>query len=161
MDPGAGAALVETVIEDPRWEALGVGALAERAARAALAAAGGDPDGSEISLLATGDARVAALNAAFRGKAAPTNVLSFPSGEGPALPGAPRFLGDLALAFETCMREAAAAGLAPADHVTHLVVHGVLHLAGRDHGTDPEAAAMEALETKILASLGVANPYRG
>ena len=78
-------------------------------------------------------ARIAALNADFRGKPAPTNVLSWPSGEGPAAPGEPRFLGDLALAWETCLAEAEAAGIAPADHVTHLVVHGVLHLVGYDH----------------------------
>ncbi len=155
------APLVEVVIEDPRWEALDLPALAERAARAALAAAGGDPEGSEIGLLGADDARIAALNAAFRGKAAPTNVLSWPSGEGPAAPGEARFLGDLALAWETCRAEAEAAGIAPADHVTHLVVHGVLHLLGHDHADDAEAEAMEALETKILASLGVANPYRG
>ncbi|MBA3324201.1 MAG: rRNA maturation RNase YbeY [Rhodobacteraceae bacterium] len=158
MDPDA-APLVDAVIEDPRWETLDVGALAERAARAALAAAGGDLDGSEIGLLAADDARVATLNAAFRGKHAPTNVLSWPA-SGPAAPGEARFLGNLALAWDTCMREAAAAGIAPADHVTHLVVHGVLHLVGRDHAGDAEAAAMEALEAKILASLGVANPYR-
>lgn len=155
------APLVEVVVEDPRWEALDLAALAERAARAALAATGGDPDRSEISLLGADDARIAALNAAFRGKAAPTNVLSWPSGEGPAAPGEARFLGDLALAWETCRAEAEAAGIAPADHVTHLVVHGVLHLLGHDHADDAEAEAMEALETKILASLGVANPYRG
>jgi len=151
-------ALVETVVEDPRWGALGVEALAERAARAAVAAAGVDPDGCEIALLAADDARVAALNAAFRGKAAATNVLSWPSGE-TAAPGEARFLGDMALAYETCLAEAAATGVPPADHVTHLVVHGVLHLLGHDHETDAEAEAMEALETKVLASLGVANPY--
>ncbi len=152
--------LVEVLIEDPRWEALGVGALAERAARAALEAVGVDPAAAEISLLAADDGRIAALNADFRGKPAPTNVLSWPSGEGPAAPGEPRFLGDLALAWETCRAEAEAAGIAPADHVTHLIVHGVLHLVGHDHAEDAEAEAMEALETLILASLGVANPYR-
>lgn len=152
--------LVDLVIEDPRWDALGLEALAERAARAALLAVGGDPDGSEISLLGADDARIAALNAEFRGKPTPTNVLSWPSGEGPAAPGEARFLGDLALGYDTCLAEAAAAGLAPADHVAHLVVHGVLHLVGHDHEDDAEAEEMEALETKILASLGVANPYR-
>lgn len=152
--------LVDVVIEDARWEALGLEALAERAARAALAAAGEDPDAGEISLLAADDARVAELNAAFRGKSAPTNVLSWPAEAAPAAPGEPRFWGDLALAYDTCLREAAAAGLEPADHVAHLVVHGALHLLGHDHEDDAEAEAMEALETKILASLGVANPYK-
>lgn len=156
--PDAPAALVDSVIEDPRWEALGLAALAERAAQAALAAAGVAPEGCEISLLGADDARMAALNAAFRGKAGPTNVLSWPSEEA-AAPGAARFLGDLALGWETCMAEAAAAGIAPADHVTHLVAHGVLHLLGHDHGAEAEAEAMEALERKTLASLGVADPY--
>ncbi len=150
---------VEVVVEDGRWRDLGIEALADRAARAVLAELGQDPDGVEISLLAADDARIAALNAAFRGKAEPTNVLSWPCLE-PAFPGEARFIGDLALAFETCAREAAGAGGDPGDHVTHLVVHGVLHLFGHDHQDDGEAGVMEALETKILASLGVANPYR-
>ena len=95
-----------------------------------------------------------------------TNVLSWPAFAGgapeepPGLPGeGPLFLGDLALAYETCLREAEAAGVPLADHVAHLVVHGVLHLLGHDHADDAEAEAMEDLETKVLASLGVANPY--
>lgn len=154
-------ALVDAVIEEPRWKTIGLEALAERAARAALEAAGIAADACEISLLAADDARIRALNAAFRGKDAPTNVLSWPSGEGEdeAPPGARRFLGDIALAYETCLREAEDAGIAPANHVGHLVVHGVLHLLGMDHVTEPEAEAMEALETKILARLGIANPY--
>jgi probable rRNA maturation factor len=152
--------LVETAVEDPRWEPLGIAALAERAARAALEGAGVDPAGCEIGLLAAGDARIAALNAAFRGAAGATNVLSWPAAEGPSAPGEPRFLGDLALAWETCAAEAATAGVALADHVTHLVAHGTLHLLGFDHADDAGAAAMEALETNVLARLGVADPYR-
>jgi probable rRNA maturation factor len=157
--PDGAEPLVEAAIEDPRWLALGLPALAERAARAALAAAGLDPERCEIGLLAADDARIAALNAAFRARAGPTNVLSWPSGAVPSAPGERRFLGDLALAWETCAAEAEAAGVAPADHVTHLIVHGVLHLLGRDHADAGEAAAMEAEESKILASLGVADPY--
>jgi probable rRNA maturation factor len=153
--------LVETVLDDPRWAALGLEALAERAARAALESAGVDPEGCEISLLGADDARMAELNAAFRDKAKATNVLSWPSGETEADPDGARFLGDVALAWETCMAEAEAGGIAPADHVTHLVAHGVLHLLGFDHELEAEADAMEALETKILARLGVADPYRG
>ena len=152
--------LVETLIEDPRWQALGIAALSERAARAALVVAELAPEVCEISLLAADDARIAALNATFRGEAGATNVLSWPSDDGPTAPHEARFLGNLALAYETCLAEAEAAGIAPADHVAHLVTHGVLHLLGHDHDDDDEAAAMEALETKILASLGVADPYK-
>lgn len=157
--------VVEAVVEDTRWEEAGIEALAERAARATLAAVGRDPDAHEIGLLACDDARIAVLNTEFRGKVAATNVLSWPAfattvPEPPGLPGeGPLFLGDLAIAYETCAREASEAGLTLGDHATHLVVHGVLHLLGLDHEEDAEAEAMEALETKILASLGVANPY--
>jgi probable rRNA maturation factor len=160
------AELVEVVVEDPRWSEAGVEAVAERAAAAALTAAGRDPELHEIGLLACDDARIAALNAEFRGKPTPTNVLSWPAFAGqapeepPGLPGeGPLFLGDLALAYDTCLREAEAAGVPLADHVAHLVVHGVLHLLGHDHGDDAEAEAMEDLESKVLARLGVANPY--
>lgn len=161
--PGAGPPgpiLVEAVVEDPRWEALGIAPLAERSARAALLATGYDPDRHEIGLLACDDARIAALNADFRGKHAPTNVLSWPSGEEEPAPGeGRRFLGDIAIAYETCAAEAAAAGISLANHAAHLVVHGVLHLLGHDHADDAEAEAMEALETNVLATLGIANPY--
>ena len=157
--------LVEALVDDPRWEAIGIADLAERAARATLAATGRDAYDHEISLLACDDARIAALNTEFRDKPQPTNVLSWPAFEvelpdPPGLPGeGPLFLGDLALGYETCAREAEAAGISLTDHATHLVVHGVLHLLGLDHDQDAEAEAMETLETKILASIGVANPY--
>jgi probable rRNA maturation factor len=152
--------LVEAVIEDARWEAVGLEALAERAARAALRAEGVDPSARSIGLLGCDDARIAALNAEFRGKASATNVLSWPPrGADHPIPGEPESVGDLALSYDTCAREAAEAGLSLGDHATHLLVHGVLHLLGRDHADDAEAAEMQRLETKILASLGVADPY--
>jgi probable rRNA maturation factor len=152
-----GLSLVDLVIEDARWQDAGLEAIAERAARAAVAGTGRDPDDCEISLLACDDARIAALNGEFRGKMKATNVLSWPAG---VIPGAERdFLGDLAMAYETCAREADVAGITLAGHAAHLVVHGVLHLVGRDHQNDRQADAMEALETKILAQLGIANPY--
>jgi probable rRNA maturation factor len=151
--------LVEAVVEDSRWRTMAISELATRAANAALQAVGLDPEDCEISLLAADDARIAELNATFRGKPAPTNVLSWPSGEKPRA-GEPRFLGDIALAYDTCLREAEARGVDPADHVTHLVAHGVLHLVGYDHETDAEADVMEALETKILERLGLPDPYR-
>lgn len=155
-------ALVDPVIEDARWTEAGLGPLAERAARAALLAAGLDPDRHELSLLGCDDARIAGLNAEFRGKPAPTNILSWPAFDGPAPApeqDEPVFLGDLAIAYETCAAEAAAAGIPLGDHATHLVVHGVLHLLGYDHEMEDEADAMEAFETKILASMGLRNPY--
>lgn len=157
--------LVELVLDDARWEAAGLEAIAERAAQAALATLGLPPENCEISLLAASDSQIAALNLAFRGKSAPTNVLSWPAFN-LAMPGRlsvsedpPVFLGDLALAFETCAREAEEAGIVLADHAAHLVVHGVLHLLGYDHSEDKEAEVMEAIEVKALASIGVADPY--
>ena len=164
--------LVETVIEDARWEAFGLSVLAERAGRAALAGLELAAGGFVVSLLACDDVRIAGLNADFRGKPQPTNVLSWPSqdraaefaGEVPELPKGgssedPESLGDIAIAWETCAREAGEQGKAMSDHVTHLIVHATLHLLGYDHIEDEDAALMEALEVRILASLGVSDPY--
>lgn len=164
--------LVETVIEDARWEAFGLAALAERAGRAVLSALDLPPDGFAISLMGCDDARIAVLNADFRGKPTPTNVLSWPAeergaefvGEAPDLPEPgedddPEPLGDIAIAWETCAREAEEQGKPVTDHVTHLIVHGILHLLGYDHIEDEDAALMEGLEVRILASLGVSDPY--
>ncbi|WP_431300782.1 rRNA maturation RNase YbeY [Tabrizicola sp. BL-A-41-H6] len=166
------AELVDMVVEDPRWEALGLAALAERASAATLTALGLPAEGFEISLLAADDARIAGLNADFRGKPTPTNVLSWPSeergpdqpGEAPDLPkpgtvDAPEVLGDIALAWETCAAEAVAQDKAMADHVTHLVVHAVLHLLGHDHVEEADARLMEGREVQILATLGISDPY--
>ena len=164
--------LVETVIEDGRWDSLGLPLLADRAARAALIGAGMALDGFQLVVMGGDDTRIAGLNADFRGKPQPTNVLSWPSEDrAPDSPGAPphppapgsvedpESLGDIALAWETCAAEAAAQGKPMTDHVTHLVVHGVLHLLGYDHVEDADAALMEALEVRILATLGVSDPY--
>jgi probable rRNA maturation factor len=157
--------IVETVIEDARWQAAGLGTLAETAAAAVLARLGLGA-GCEIALLACDDARIAVLNGDFRDKPQPTNVLSWPAADlAPAAPGgvpdlpAPGELGDIAIAWETCTREAADQGKAFDAHVTHLLVHGVLHLLGYDHIDARDAARMEALEVEILANLGIADPY--
>lgn len=147
--------------------------LAEQAAEALCAEAPElDSERLCVSLLFTSDAEVHTLNREWRAKDKPTNVLSFPmmtraellaldgrsaGGNGKA---APEMLGDIALAHETCEREAAEKGIPLRDHAAHLIVHGLLHLAGHDHDTGPEdAVAMEALEIKALARMGIANPY--
>ena len=117
------------------------------------------------SLLFTVDEEVQVLNREWRTKDKPTNVLSFPMltrAELIALTpqSGPELLGDVALAFETCTREAAEKGVGLKDHTAHLIVHGLLHLAGHDHEAgEAEAAAMEALEIKALAQMGIADPY--
>lgn len=161
--------LTEIVTEDDRWRAAGLEDLAERAAVATLSHLGLDPGAWEIGILACDDARIAVLNAEFRGKPLPTNVLSWPSAErGAAVPGVPPEppvpepdgeLGDIAIAWETCLREAQDSGKPLADHVTHLIVHAVLHLLGYDHLSDRDATLMETTEVAILGKLGVADPY--
>ena len=119
----------------------------------------------EVAVRLTDDAEVHALNRDFRGKDKPTNVLSFPQVQDDLLESLANsddgeiLLGDIVLARETCAREAEEKGVSLADHATHLIVHGALHLVGYDHMDDAAAGAMEALEVKALASLGIANPY--
>ncbi|MGB8623081.1 MAG: rRNA maturation RNase YbeY [Paracoccaceae bacterium] len=164
--------LVETLVEDARWDGVGLPALAERACRATLSHLDLPPGGFEISLLGCDDARIAVLNADFRDKPTPTNVLSWPDRDLAAgidghvpdrpEPGAeamPRELGDIAIAWETCAREAEAQDKPMADHVTHLLVHGCLHLLGYDHIRPRDAVLMEGIEVEILARLGIADPY--
>jgi len=146
--------MIEVVVEEPAWRISepDVEDLARSAAAAALAREG---KRASVVILLADDDRLAALNAAFRGKTGPTNVLSFPAadfGDGR--------LGDVALAYGVCLREASAQGKTLADHLRHLAAHGVLHLLGYDHETETEAEAMEAREREILAALGVADPYR-
>ena len=144
--------MIEVEIEDAAWTSAlpDAAAVAERAATAALGTVEGD-----VVVLLTDDAAVQDLNARFRDRDRPTNVLSFPAADSAA-----PHLGDLVLAFGVCAAEAAAQGKPLADHLSHLTVHGVLHLLGRDHEADGEAEEMEAEERSILASLGVADPYR-
>lgn len=162
---------VETLTEDPRW-AETLPDLADRAIGMALTHMGLTPKSVEIAVLGCDDARIAALNADFRGKPQPTNVLSWPAFDlAPEVPGmrpepvrvapkeVPLFLGDIALAYETCTREADAAGKPLADHATHLLVHATLHLLGYDHIRVTDAAIMEAEEIKILGKMGLKDPY--
>ncbi len=153
---------VDVIVATPTWtRALrNAASVCRRAADAALAAAG--PKSSvEISILLTSDPAIRKLNATFRGKDKPTNVLSFPTdaSDAPGIKGAPRALGDIAVAYGVLKREANAENKTLTAHLSHLVVHGVLHLLGYDHERDKDAATMERLEKKILARLGISDPY--
>ena len=166
---------VEVAVEDARWTAaLGAPeATAAEGAAMALAAAGVAPDGLAVSVLLASDATVADLNARFRGRAGPTNVLSFPvedlsperPGDAPRPPnrespdGEPVPLGDLALAYGVCAAEAEAAGLPLRTHVLHLALHGALHLLGFDHVREADAARMERLESEAMLAAGLPDPY--
>lgn len=153
---------VHVVVENADWELIaGLEAAITQAARHAFLAGGAPPAPSARATVALlSDAEVRALNAQFRGKDKATNVLSFPAGwPAEAALGTIKELGDIALAYETMVGEARESGIALLDHVRHLVVHGVLHLLGHDHETESDAELMEALETRILAELGVADPY--
>jgi probable rRNA maturation factor len=134
--------------------------LATHAIGAALLQSGVDVAAdSELSIVFTGDDHIQDLNRMFRGKDKPTNVLSFPAAPAFGGEGAPSPLGDLVIAQETVAREAVDQGLTFDDHLTHMIVHGFLHLLGYDHENDAEAVVMERLETAILAGIGVADPY--
>ena len=165
-DPGA--ALVAGVssvgvpirVADPAWSAAGdVRATVRRAARAVMCDLA-EPGPVEISVLLTGDAEVRVLNRDYRKVDSATNVLAFASDEPPPAPGIPRLLGDVVLAFGTVSREAEERNLDLFHHLAHLVVHGVLHLLGYDHLAAADAEAMERAEIRILATLGIEDPYR-
>ncbi|MEM9782429.1 MAG: rRNA maturation RNase YbeY [Pseudomonadota bacterium] len=158
------------MIEDAAWHAAlpDITTVAGVAVRAALAGADVSTAGREITVLACDDTRIAELNATFRGKTAPTNVLSWPTfdlapgapgGRPPQPPVAEGPLGDIAIALGTTAREAENAGIALKDHCLHLILHATLHLLGYDHQTDTDAALMERIETDALASLGLPDPY--
>jgi len=163
--------MLDIAIEaDPEWDSSsGWDSLVRRAAEAAIAESAfpqlaSSPRAIELSVRLTGDDEVRALNAEWRGKDKPTNVLSFPQmeaeqiamaeAEGPEL-----MLGDLVLAREVCQREAAEKAIPLEDHASHLVVHGTLHLLGYDHHDDDSADDMESREVRALARLGIADPY--
>lgn len=156
--PEAGLAL-DISIECEGWSAAvsDPEKLCLDAASAALAALEDVPGRPALSILLSDDTMIATLNSQFRGKNGPTNVLSFPAGD--TYPDGLVMLGDIAVAFETVEREADAGGITIADHLSHMIIHGTLHLLGFDHETDGEAEEMENLETSILSGLGVADPY--
>jgi probable rRNA maturation factor len=143
---------ITLLVDDPGWrKPRGLVTNLRRAAEAALAAARLKGD---VTVLLSNDARLKSLNCDFRGKNKPTNVLSFPAD------GHDGYRGDIAIAYGVAAREAKASGKTLTDHAAHLVVHGVLHLAGFDHETPRDAQVMEPLEVKILKKLGIADPYQ-
>jgi probable rRNA maturation factor len=146
---------ITLLVDDPAWRKVrGLNARLKRAAGAALKAAGFKGK-SALTVLLSSDERLRQLNRDFRGRDKPTNVLSFPADKT-----RDGYRGDIAIAYGVTREEARAAGKRFADHVSHLVVHGVLHLAGYDHEKKRDAEIMEPLETKILKTLGIADPYR-
>ncbi len=165
--------VIETILEDDRWHALGLDALAQSACTATLTHLNLKPNAFEISLLGCNDTKIATLNQDFRAKPTPTNVLSWPAAElGPDQPGQaphaqpsgtaemPEELGDIAISYDTCAKEAAQAGHDIDAHVLHLLVHGTLHLLGYDHISSQDADLMEGIEVQILATLGQPDPYK-
>ena len=155
---------VDIAIPDARWNGVdqALGKAVEAAVRATIGHAGLDIGDAEISVVLGDDALVQGLNRDFRATDRPTNVLSFALTEGdpdPAATGGPVMLGDVVLAFDTVAREAREQSKSQRDHALHLVVHGVLHLMGYDHGSEAEARDMERMEQRVLADLGIADPY--
>lgn len=164
--------MIDILIDADQWQGVPLADLAEGAMAATLRRLNVSPDPVSVSILACDDARIAGLNDAFRDKPGPTNVLSWPAedlaaevaGKSPLMP-TPDFdgsmeLGDIAIAYETCAREARELGKSLDDHVIHLLVHGILHLFGYDHIRDRDATLMQGLETEILGKLGLDDPYR-
>jgi probable rRNA maturation factor len=148
---------------DERWNSIeGLEGLIPALVAATLLESGLSPESRAVSVALLSGTEVRALNKAFRGKDSDTNVLSFPAAPvPPSRPthAGPIFLGDVALSFETVTEEASAQNKTVSDHAAHLVVHGVLHLAGLDHGSDADAEHMEAAERVILGKFGIPDPY--
>jgi len=144
---------IDIAIEDPKWKKISAPVRA-RMKRAVLAALEREKAKGSLTILLGSDTRLKELNALFRGKNKPTNVLSFPADEN-----ADDYLGDVAIAYGVVKHEADESGKRFADHLAHLAVHGTLHLLGHDHEKPKEAARMEGLEREILAEFGIADPY--
>ena len=161
MSGGKGP-VIDIAIEAGSWNTQDDEAVVSRAIEMAAGMSRHDVAGAELSVMLTDDASIRAINAQWRHKDEPTNVLSFPAlqprGER-QLDDAPRMLGDIAIAYETTRREADEEQKPFDHHLSHLAVHGFLHLIGHDHEKDQEAETMEALEREILSQLGIPDPY--
>ena len=158
MTTGHSKPLIDVSIRSARWKRQPRAAAIVRQAVAAAARAASTPR-AELAIVLTHDSAIRALNRTWRGKDAPTNVLSFPSGPMRASGPRPAYLGDIVIAFETVAREAKLEGKPFRHHLAHLAVHGYLHLIGHDHENDRDAQKMERLERKILARLAIPDPY--
>lgn len=160
VDSQKGAVSIDIAVETAGWPGQAhLEALVSAAVEATMEAAGAVGVQTELSVVFTDDAAVRTLNGEWRGKDSATNVLSFPAFPEKGRKGVPPMLGDIVLARETVEREAGMEGKTFDHHLTHLVVHGLLHLLGHDHEDDAEAEAMEAMERRILAALAIADPY--
>jgi probable rRNA maturation factor len=168
--PAPPGVTVDVLIESPSWEKAepAAEAVVREAVSRAAAATDVGAAAAEVAVLLCDDATIAALNAQWRGREEPTNVLSFPAPPASDLPASdpaasdssvPVHLGDIAIACETVVREAREQGRTVSQHLAHLAVHGFLHLLGYDHQTDQEAQHMETLEREVLATLGISDPY--
>jgi probable rRNA maturation factor len=144
---------IDVVIESPLWRDEPNAVAVLRRAIGEAAEVAGATQARELAIMLCDDGAMRELNARWRGRPEPTNVLSFPAADGSEM------LGDIAVAYETTAREAEVEGKPFPDHLAHLAIHGFLHLLGYDHQSDAEAAEMERLEVAILARLGVPNPY--
>ncbi len=165
---------IDILVEDPSWDSVDLETVSHKILAQISDALELGAHPYELSILACNDARISVLNAEFREKEKPTNVLSWPcydlspdkAGAVPITPPDPEFgdpfvnIGDIAISYETCIAEAKAADISPLNHVTHLLTHGILHLLGYDHETDEDAQLMENLEIKLLADMGIGNPYK-
>ncbi|MDD9923669.1 MAG: rRNA maturation RNase YbeY [Boseongicola sp.] len=159
----------DVIIEDPRWSEIELEELAAQAVSATLRAEGLNADDWDVAVLGCDDNRITELNVDFREKSSATNVLSWPSeersnseaGKRPNPPTGDPELGDIAIAYETTVKEAVDGKIPTSHHVTHLIVHATLHLLGYDHERDIDGDLMEAREIAILETLGLPNPYQG
>jgi probable rRNA maturation factor len=151
------AVQIEVIIRSARWRKRPTAkTIVKKAVLAAAKAASTSP--AELAIVLGDDSAIRALNRDWRGKDAPTNVLSFPAAPGKGRPASP-YIGDIVIAYQTTAREAIAEGKPFGHHLAHLAVHGFLHLLGYDHDNDRDANRMERLERKILARLAVPDPY--
>jgi probable rRNA maturation factor len=158
--PSIAPLTADILVTAPCWQAEpGAEALVQRAIEAAARHASASAQGAEVAIVLTDDSGIRTLNRDWRGIDKPTNVLSFPAATARGRDTEPRMLGDIAIAYETTQREADDEQKPFGHHLSHLAVHGFLHLVGYDHENDAEAEKMESLERAILESLGVPDPY--